>query len=158
MPLTLWLGERPLGEIHPRAPMSGWHFEGVLLPEPGHPPLASLWQVRIPPLGQAVFEHALESDIVAERGTRVRPVNPGPVTLTPMSRDEARGVPFARRLHVRDGAGAALPVTHVMLLEHRPDPAASDPELAALPPASLAGGSVWLVAIRFEPDSPAPLR
>ena len=156
MPLTLWRGERPLGEIHLRAPIAAGQLDGVLLPAADHPPLASLWQVRMPPpFGDAVMEQALEPDVVAQRGQRGTHANPGPVTLAPVGPDEAPGVPPAARLQVRDAAGATLPVTLVMVLEYRPDPAAPNPELAALPPGALVGVSVWLVSAWVDADAPA---
>jgi hypothetical protein len=152
--LTLWRGERPLGEIHLRAPIAAGQLDGVLLPAADHPPLASLWQVRVPPpFGDAVMEQALEPDVVAERGQRGTPANSGPVALAPVGPGEAPGVPAADRLQVRDAAGAALPVTLVMMLEHRPDPAAPSPELAALPPGALVGGCVWLVTARVDANA-----
>jgi hypothetical protein len=156
VPLTLWRGEQLLGEIHLRTPLAAGTLDGVLLPAAGPPRLASLWQVRVPPpFGEVVMEHPLEPDVVAERGRRDQRATPGPVALTPVGPDEAAGLPPERQLQVRDDAGAALPVTLVMLLEHRPDRAAPSRELAALPPRALVGGSVWLVTARVDADAPA---
>jgi hypothetical protein len=154
MTLTLWRGERLLGEIHPRRASTAERIDGVLLPAVGAAPLVGEWQVRVALPGRdVVWQQPLAPMLAAERSEPFGPRDPGPVALTPVPPEEMAGVEPSRRLLVRDASGEALGCRQVAVQAFRPLP--DDPELALLPPAALVAGSVWLVWAAIEP-APAP--
>ncbi len=155
MTLTLWRGRELLGEIHPRAPQSGRHLEGVLLVSPTDPPLTSLQQGHLPlPSGPVVIERPMEPDVAGKLPQWT--TSPGPIALRRVETGEPLGIPVDRQLRVEDEMGQQVPTTSIMLLEHRPAAPTPTAELAALPASALRTGSVWLVTIRLSVGPQAP--
>lgn len=169
MTLTLWRGDQVLGELrmraaspHERPPRADKPptLSAVLIPVDSAD-LHGVWQVVLPLPGlPLVRQYPVEPDIVAERERRfaTRQENPGPVALKPMSPDEARGVPPAVQLTVRDAVGHVYLPSQIRLEEVRYEPAHYDIALREIPAEALINGSVWCAFVAFASalDAPAP--
>lgn len=169
MTLTLWRGDQFLGELrkraaspHERPPRADKPptLSAVLIPVESAD-LHGVWQVVFPVPGiPTVHQYPVEPDIVAERERRVatHQVNPGPVALQPMSPEEARGVPPAVQLTVRDTQGHVYLPGQIRVEEVRYEPAHYDIALREIPAEALINGSVWCAFVAFASalEAPAP--
>ena len=110
MPHSLWRNDTHLGEVVLPLPTTASDgLAGVFVPSPAFTDLAPFMQVRqllLP--GQPVFQHPI-----------THTASPGPVTLTPMSEADARGVPASQHFELRDAAGTPL-LHRMIMLDHLP--------------------------------------
>ena len=168
MTLTVWRGDRLLGELRPHAasqharalrpdkPPSVW---ACLIPtvEPAY--LASVSQFAFPMAERwVVLHHPLDPDIVAERDriAASREVNPGPIALEQLSPEEAEGVPPESQLTVRDAEGRVY-LPRLLNLQEVHYGSAHDPTTSpAVPAEAFIGGSMWDVFVMFGSASDAP--
>lgn len=167
MTLTLWRGDRLLGELRTRAPDPYEQprrrdkppsMSAVLVATPSAQ-LVGVWQLHTPILGfPGVHQYPVEPDIVADRARRsaAREVNPGPVELQPMSPEEAQGVPREVQLTVRDAEGRLYLPLQIRLGEVRYEPAQYEIALREIPAEALSNGSVWCAFVVFASDIDAP--
>ena len=167
MTLTLWRGDRLLGELRTRAPDPNeqpWRrdkppsISAILVAAPSAQ-LVGVWQVQLPIPGlPAIHQYPLEPDIVAERQHRraAMQVNPGPVKLQPMSPEEAQGVPREVQLTVHDAGGRVYLPWQIRLEEVRYEPAQYEIALREIPAEALINGSVWCAFVVFASDIDAP--
>jgi len=99
MPYSLWRNGEHLGDVVLPLPTSDLRPSvfGVFVPTAAFDDIAPIMQVRPPFIpGSPVFETSL-----------LGPSTPGPIALTPMSAEEAKGIPPARILELRDPDGLA---------------------------------------------------
>lgn len=152
-PYTLWRGDRALGAIHLLELPTPAQLVGVLLPVVPTEELQSLMQTRVRILpAQPIFQHALAPVRLAPHGRP--PSNPGPIALTRMTDEQARGVPRALQLILRDAHGTARD-PHLLALRAMQCPAdPRPPEWAALPPGAIVDGWVWHMLAAFEVAEP----
>jgi hypothetical protein len=167
MTLTLWRGDRLLGELRTRAPDTNeqpWRrdkppsLSAILVPAPSAQ-LVGVWQMQLPSSGlPAIHQYLLEPYIVAERQHRraAGQVNQGPVELRPMSPEEAQGVPREVQLTMHDGGGRVYLPWQIRLEEVRYEPAQYEIALREIPAEALINGSVWCAIVVFVSDIEAP--
>ena len=148
-PYTLWRGERALGALHLLERPTPAQLVGVLVPCVPTGELVSLMQTRVQILPtRPILQHPLAP---MRRDPRDQPPsNPGPIALTRMTDEQARGVPRAQQLVLRDGQGDALN-PHLLALRAMECPV--EPRLAqwaALPPGAIEDGWMWHLLAAFE--------
>jgi hypothetical protein len=168
MTLTLWRGDRLLGELRrlppdplarPRRPDKGPELSAVLVPAPNASVGEGVWQVhlKIGPI-DTVHQDDVEPDIVAERGKHAatKPKHPSSGALHLMTPEEERGVPVEVQLTVRDGQGRRFLPRQIWLREIRYEPSMREAVLREIPEGALVDDVVWWVFAAFASESEAP--
>ena len=167
MTLTLWRGERLLGELWKRAPSprsAGARLDNAptlaafLIRAAPDLALEGVWQIRPFLPGVGVQQKPVDPDIVAERGRRAAAPQPnaGPQALGPMSPEQIAGVPPEMQLTIRDERGQVWLPRQIHLLEVRYEPERAAMALREAPPEALVEGSIWCVSAAFESAVDAP--
>ena len=167
MTLTLWRGDRLLGELRPRPSPRGAlerdrdkppSLAAILLRAPDAPAFDCVWQIHPPIPGMGVQQHAVEPDIVAERYQHAarHTANSGPFALHPMSPEQAAGVAAELQLTVHDEAGRVFRPLMLRLQESRHEPKHYGEVLREAPAEAMVDGVVWTVLVVFASEAEAP--
>lgn len=119
MPYSLWRDGQHLGDVVFPLPTVGRHrsIAGVFAPTPAFQDLAPVMQVHQEFLpGDPVFEVTVSHTPTA-----------GPVALTPLTDEEARGIPAARHFVLHDEQGQPVRV-RLIALDRLPTPPHDQPD------------------------------
>lgn len=147
MPYSLWRDGQHLGDVVFPLPTAGRHrsIAGVFAPTPAFQDLAPVLQVHQELLpGHPVFEVPVSHTPTA-----------GPVALTPLTDEEARGLPAERQLVLHDEQGQPVRV-RLIALDHLPTPPRGQPDpLAAACAAAQIPYSGWYLHAAPHPTPDA---